>query len=268
MLNITAIPAFADNYIWCLHDEHTAVAVDPGDAAPVLSFLREHNLDLKALLITHHHPDHVGGIADLRRVYPELKVFGPDNPRIDGITQQVREGDHIDDLLGLDFAVWAVPGHTLDHLAFVSTSGIASKEEADKDSSTLLFCGDTLFSAGCGRLFEGSPEQMLASLTRLAALPDGTRVYCTHEYTLSNLRFAHAVEPDNAEIAQRLATVTQMRAANISTLPTNLALERSTNPFLRSDIAAVQRAARTRGAEKLETALDVFTAIRRWKDQF
>lgn len=257
MLNITAIPAFSDNYIWCLYDERSAVVVDPGDAAPVLAFLREHNLALKALLITHHHPDHVGGIADLQQAYPRLEIIGPDNPRIDGITSRVKEGDQVD-LLGLHFDVWAVPGHTLDHLAFIARDEVAS---------TRLFCGDTLFAAGCGRLFEGSPAQMHASLNRLATLPGDTQIYCTHEYTLSNLRFAHAVEPENAEISARLALVTQLRAANTITLPSSLTLERSTNPFLRYDCPAVQKAARLHGAES-DSGLAVFTAIRGWKDQF
>ena len=256
MPTIAPIPAFTDNYIWCLHNQHDAIAVDPGDAAPLQDYLRSHDLTLRALLITHHHPDHIGGIAELARDWPGLLIYGPDNPSIAGITKTLREGDTLD-ALGLHFTVLEVPGHTLDHIAFV----------AAEQSPPLLFCGDTLFAAGCGRLFEGSPAQMFASLQKLTGFPTDTRVFCTHEYTLSNLKFAHAVEPENAETTQRLAAVTAQRAAQQITLPSNLALELATNPFLRSDQPSVRRAALTREPE-VRSAVEIFAAIRRWKDQF
>ena len=260
MLTITPIPAFTDNYIWCLHDQHSAIAVDPGDAAPLREYLSSRGLKLRALLITHHHPDHIGGIAELAREWRELAVFGPHNPKISGITTRLREGDTVD-LLGLQFEVLEVPGHTLDHIAFVTTPS------ATDEAQPLLFCGDTLFAAGCGRLFEGTPAQMLASLQKLARLPASTRVFCTHEYTLSNLKFAHAVEPENPETAHRLAAVTAQRERQQITLPSDLALELATNPFLRSDQESVRRAAHTREPEASST-VEIFAAIRRWKDQF
>lgn len=260
MLTITPIPAFSDNYIWCLHDQHNAIAVDPGDAAPLRDYLRAHGLSLRALLITHHHPDHIGGIAELAQEWPQLAVFGPHNPKISGITTALREGDTVD-LLGVQFAVLEVPGHTLDHIAFVTTNS------ATDHTPPLLFCGDTLFAAGCGRLFEGSPAQMLTSLQKLATLPASTRIHCTHEYTLSNLKFAHTVEPDNADTTQRLAAVTAQRAAQQVTLPSDLATELATNPFLRSNQASVRRAALAREPEVSSDA-EIFAVIRRWKDQF
>jgi len=260
VLTITPIPAFTDNYIWCLHDQHTAIAVDPGDAAPLREYLRTRGLSLRALLITHHHPDHIGGIADLAQEWPELAVFGPHNPKISGITTALREGQTVD-LLGMQFEVLEVPGHTLDHIAFATTN------RATDQAQPLLFCGDTLFAAGCGRLFEGTPAQMFASLQKLTRLPATTLVFCTHEYTLSNLKFAHAVEPENVETTHRLATVTAQRERQQITLPSDLALELATNPFLRSDQEGVRRAALAREPEA-SSAAEIFAVIRRWKDQF
>ncbi len=256
MLQVEPIAAFTDNYIWALHDGSAAWVVDPGDAAPVVDWLAGRRLALAGILITHHHPDHIGGVATLRRHAPDAAVVGPDNPRIDGLTRTVADGDTVE-LLGQRFETLAVPGHTLDHLAYF----------CDASNPPHLFCGDTLFAAGCGRLFEGTPEQMWHSLHRLAALPADTRVYCAHEYTLSNLHFALAVEPDNAALQQRVAQARRTREAGQPTVPSTLALELATNPFLRAAEPAVLASARARepAVRDGETA---FAVLRRWKDQF
>jgi len=256
MLQIEPIAAFNDNYIWALHDGNEAWIVDPGDAAPVLNWLAHHPLELAGLLITHHHPDHIGGIATLRRHAPTAEVIGPDNPRIEGLTRSVRDGEVVT-LLDRRFETIAVPGHTLDHLAYFCRDANPPR----------LFCGDTLFGAGCGRLFEGTPEQMWHSLQRLAGLPPETLIYCAHEYTLANLRFALAVEPDNPALQGRNDHDQQSRAAGRPTLPSTLTLELATNPFLRGHVPAVQTRARSREPEVCDSAT-AFAALRRWKDQF
>jgi hydroxyacylglutathione hydrolase len=255
-MNLVALPAFTDNYIWMLHDGAQAVVVDPGDAAPVRAALDRLQLRLAAILVTHHHPDHVGGVDALRPVL-EGPVYGPAREAIPSPFEPLREGDAIQ-VLGLRFTVLDVPGHTAGHIAYVQTGA---------ERAPLLFCGDTLFSAGCGRLFEGTPAQMLDSLSRLAALPDDTRVCCTHEYTLSNLRFAAAVEPDNPAIARHARHCEDLRAAGTPTLPSTLALERQVNPFLRCHVPAVVDAARGQGAESAEAAA-VLGALRAWKNRF
>jgi len=256
MLEIQAIPAFVDNYIWCLHDAGKAFLVDPGDAAPALSFLRQRHLDLAGLLITHHHGDHTGGVNALLSAFPQAVVYGPRNPAIPGINRPLREGDHID-LFGLRWQVLAVPGHTLDHIAYFCPG----------QEPPLLFCGDTLFAAGCGRLFEGSPAQMFASLQKLAGLPGNTAVYCTHEYTQSNLRFARAAEPENPALRQRAERVDEQRQRGEITLPSSVALELETNPFLRCHTPALQRSARDHAADA-HSPEQVFAALRAWKDRF
>ncbi len=255
-MQIAPIAAFSDNYIWALHDDQRAWVVDPGDAAPVLAWLQCHGLTLAGILVTHHHPDHIGGLAALRAHAPAAVVIGPDNPRIASLTRTVDDGDEVE-LLGHRFRVIAVPGHTLDHLAF----------HAIDHQPPLLFCGDTLFAAGCGRLFEGTPRQMWQSLQRLALLPGETCVYCAHEYTLSNLRFALAVEPDNRDLQQRTRDAEALRAADQPTLPSTISLERATNPFLRATEPVVQLSARRHDPAVCddETA---FAALRRWKDHF
>jgi hydroxyacylglutathione hydrolase len=256
MLQIHPIPAFTDNYIWCLHDGAAAFVVDPGAAEPVLAFLQQRQLRLSGILITHHHADHTGGIAALLQHYPAASVYGPHNPRIAGITQALRAGEVID-VCGLRWQVLAVPGHTLDHIAYYSAA----------HQPPLLFCGDTLFAAGCGRLFEGSPAQMYASLRQLAQLPAATAVYCAHEYTLSNLRFAAAAEPASAAVAERLATVARLRDGQVITLPSSVALELETNPFLRCHLPALKAAAQRRDPAA-DSPEQVFAALRGWKDQF
>lgn len=257
MIRIDALPAFNDNYIWLLQDESSkcCVVVDPGDAAPVRAWLDAHpDWRLNDILITHHHFDHVGGVAELKAV-TGARVQGPAAEKIPA-RDQALSNDDIIEVLGLRFQVMAVPGHTLGHIAYYQAE------------QHLLFCGDTLFAGGCGRLFEGTPEQMHQSLTRLAALPEQTLVYCTHEYTLSNLRFAQAVEPNNLQIAERLTEVARWREAGRISLPSNIALELSTNPFLRTCEPAVLLAAQRCDDRTHEQPSAVFASLRAWKDRF
>ncbi len=257
-MNLIALPAFADNYIWMLHDGKQAVVVDPGDAAPVRAALDAQGLALAGILVTHHHPDHVGGLDDLR---PCLHgpVYGPAREKIPGPYLALQDGESIE-MLGLRFSVLDVPGHTAGHIAYLQQTDAETK-------APLLFCGDTLFSAGCGRLFEGTPAQMKTSLDRLAALPADTQVCCTHEYTLSNLRFAAAVEPRNTARAEYEQRCRARRDAGLPTLPSSIGLERRINPFLRCDAPEVVASARAQGAASNETVA-VFTALREWKNRF
>lgn len=250
------IPAFADNYLWLLHDGQCALVVDPGDAEPVLQALKQHALQLTSILVTHHHADHTGGIDALREA-TGATVYGPATERIPEPFTRLHGNDRLT-VLGLEFRVLDVPGHTAGHIAFYAP---------DMDGKPLLFCGDTLFSGGCGRLFEGTPAQMLASLDKLAALPGRTRVCCTHEYTLSNLRFALAVEPDNTDLVTYQAHCARLREAGRPTLPTSIAQELSINPFLRTRQATVIAAAH-RFDPAVRDDISVFTAIRQWKNQF
>ena len=255
-MNLVALPAFADNYIWMLHDGAQAVVVDPGDAQPVADALDRLHLQLAAILVTHHHPDHVGGIDALRPLL-HGPVYGPAREAIPQPFKPLRDGDVVA-VLGARFQVIDVPGHTAGHIAYA---------QLDAPKAPLLFCGDTLFSAGCGRLFEGTPAQMLQSLSRLAALPSDTRVCCTHEYTLSNLKFAAAVEADNAQVAAHTRHCESLRAAGRPTLPSTVALELQINPFLRSREPAVVSAARAQGAASSDP-VDVLAALREWKNRF
>lgn len=254
MIEIVPIPAFEDNYIWLIHDETSAVAVDPGDAEPLLDYLQRNSLRLTAILVTHHHGDHCGGIRDLKQRF-DIPVYGPRHETIPGITDAVGEGDRISPKgPGIAFQVMDVPGHTSGHVAYY---GINS-----------LFCGDTLFTCGCGRLFEGTPEQMQASLAKFAALPDATRVYCAHEYTLENIGFAKTVEPANAALLDREQRDRLARAQGLPTLPSTIGLEKQTNPFLRWQEPGVITAASHFASRPLTTPTGVFAALREWRDRF
>jgi hydroxyacylglutathione hydrolase len=255
-MNLIALPAFTDNYIWMLHDGRRAVVVDPGDAEPVRSALLAQGLELAGILVTHHHPDHVGGIDGLRTLL-QGAVHGPARERIPAPFEPLQGGDTLQ-LLGLSIEVIDVPGHTAGHIAFV----LRPEGEAP-----ILFCGDTLFSGGCGRLFEGTPAQMHESLSRLAALPGNTRVCCAHEYTLSNLRFAQAVEPDNATLASHVVRCQALRAQGQPTLPSSIELERAINPFMRCMQAPVVAAALQRGAAN-DSGAAVLGALREWKNVY
>lgn len=259
-MNLVALPAFSDNYIWMLHDGRRAVVVDPGDAAPVQAALERDGLVLAAILVTHHHPDHVGGVDALRPLL-QGPVYGPAREAIPRPFTPLAGGEHVD-VLGLDFEVIDVPGHTAGHIAYAQR-GVAA--------APILFCGDTLFSAGCGRLFEGTPAQMADSLARLNALPGDTQVCCTHEYTLSNLRFAAAVEPGNADIADYAETCRRLREAGRPTLPSSLDLERRVNPFLRCTVPGVAAAARSHDDRHGATGRDAvatLAALREWKNHY
>ncbi len=254
MFDITPIPALRDNYIWALHDGRHAAVVDPGEAAPVFAWLRARQLSLVAILCTHHHGDHTGGIAELREVY-NVPVYAPRTESIAGTTRPLSEGDRVTlPELGAVLEVLDIRGHTRGHIAY-ATKG-------------LVFCGDTLFGCGCGRLFEGTMAELHQALQRLAALPDDTRVYCAHEYTEANIRFALACEPGNARLLARAAEVQALRAAGKPTLPSTIGLEKATNPFLRcAEPAIIEAAARASGMQAADE-LAVFTALRTWKNHF
>ena len=257
MVRIHGVPAFQDNYLWVLEDGRRAAAVDPGDAVPIQRFLDERGLELTAILATHHHGDHIGGVPALVQRW-KCPVFGPAHDGIDGLTRTLSEGDDIV-VPGLDYAleVLDVPGHTAGHIAYVHDGG-----------DPVVFCGDTLFACGCGRLFEGTPAQMSRSLAKLAALPPATRVYCAHEYTLSNIRFAEAVEPGNAMLAERKRRDGARRERGEPTVPSTIGEERSTNPFLRCGEPEVVASAERHAGRTLANAVEVFAELREWKNRF
>ena len=250
MLHIQPIPAFNDNYIWLLHNGHDAVVVDPGDAAPVLQILEKLKLNLSTILITHHHSDHIDGVAQLVKHYSP-QVFAPTYERYAFKHTALAEGDVVTlPDLGLNFKVMWLPGHTLGHIAYVNDDA--------------LFCGDTLFGAGCGRLFEGSPAQMLSALNRLKALNPSTKVFCTHEYTVKNIAFALTLEPDNKALIHRKEETDALRANHLPSLPSTIALELNTNPFLRCQYPSIFK---NSGAE-MPDELSVFTVIRTLRNHY
>ena len=252
MLTLIPLTAFEDNYIWVLHDGHHAVAVDPGDPAPLIAFLDAHQLDLTAVLITHHHPDHTGGNTTLRQRY-NCAIYAPDNPRIPAVTHTLRHGDTL--ILAapeLHLDVLATPGHTLDHISYVGHG--------------FLFCGDTLFGCGCGKLFEGTPAMMARSFDAILALPDATRVCCAHEYTLSNIDFAKTIDSDNPALLERERSDRELRAHGRPTLPSTLGLEKTTNPFLRFHDPDMKAFAARCLNRPHPSPAEVFGAIRAAKD--
>lgn len=257
MTPIIPIPAFRDNYIWTVRNGRHVAVVDPGDAAPVLAWLDANDVVLSAILATHHHADHVGGISALRARY-DVPVFGPARESIPERTHALGEGDRIE-IPGVDLSlsVLDIPGHTAGHIAYFRGG-----------DDPMLFCGDTLFAAGCGRLFEGTPAQMWSSLSKLAALALATRVFCGHEYTLANLRFAAAVEPANDDIRARAAREREKRAQDAPTLPSTIGAERATNPFLRASLPEVSAAAAAHAGRPLGDVVAVFAALREWKNGF
>ena len=255
-MELIALPAFGDNYLWLLHDSAHALVVDPGDATPVQQVLHHHGLRLTGILVTHHHADHTGGVATLREA-TGATVYGPARERIPE-PYQALVGDDVITVLGLRWRVIDVPGHTSGHIAYLTD---------DVNGAPLLFCGDTLFSGGCGRLFEGTPAQMLASLDILAALPTETRVCCAHEYTLANLRFARAVEPGSSALEAYQRRCEALRAEGTPTLPSSIGIERAINPFLRSREPSVTHAVRALYPAATDEVA-VFAALRQWKNEF
>jgi hydroxyacylglutathione hydrolase len=256
-LTVLTVPAFSDNYLWIIHNGSKAIVIDPGDAGPILTALQQHNLELIGILLTHHHADHIGGVDSLLKQF-SVPVYGPHNDGIACVSHALHDLDvlHIPEL-DITLTVLAVAGHTLGHIAYYA------KNEA------ILFCGDTLFGAGCGRLFEGTPLQMHTSLMRLANLPQSTQVFCAHEYTLSNLRFAHAIEPNNQAIIARIANDTKQRDLGLPTIPTIIGVEISTNPFLRCDeVEVIETLIKNKKITAASNAVEHFAALRLWKNTY
>lgn len=259
-MRIEAIPTFKDNYVWLLHDAQNAIVIDPGDAGPVEQTLRTKGLHLSEIWVTHHHPDHVAGISALRRAFPDVIVHAPANSPLPDVHHYHQDNDRFFLLIQPDIqvSVWFIPGHTGDHIAYL----------VHAPTHQHLFCGDTLFGAGCGRLLGGTADQLYTSLQRIAALPDTTQVYCAHEYTESNLRFARHVEPANPDILARSERVHLQRVKGEATVPFPLAEERKTNPFLRTDTATVRQAVLNQSLKKMVYPNEIFRELRAWKDTF
>lgn len=256
-MQLTPLPAFNDNYIWMMQVGQRAWVVDPGDSEPVMAALALQGLVLEGILITHHHGDHTGGVTALRQATGAV-VHGPAGEDMPEPCVRHHVGETVE-VMGTPFVVMDVPGHTAGHIAFFGQP---------QHQAPLVFCGDTLFSAGCGRLFEGTASQLHHSLATLAALPENTRVCCAHEYTLSNLRFAAAIEPSNTHITQHIALCQGLRAANQATLPSSIGLEKNINPFLRVHLPAVHAAALGYDANTSDNPVSVFSTLRQWKNAF
>ena len=253
-MNIIPIPAFQSNYLWSIENGTSAALVDPGDPVPVIDHLESSNLDLRYILITHHHPDHVGGISQLKAKFPNCKVYGPANESIPLIDVKLKENDEVNlGSLGI-YKVLDIPGHTSGHIAFYDDQH--------------AFVGDTVFAAGCGRLFEGTPAQMVNSFDKIKKLNPKTKLFCAHEYTLSNIDFALAVEPTNTELLQRKDMCSKLREQGIPTIPSTLEEELTTNPFLRCHLSQLQEAASVHSGREVDNEIDAFATIRKWKDNF
>lgn len=259
MLNLTPIPAFNDNYIWAICDpdntESGVIIVDPGTADVVQQWLDDHQKTLAGILVTHHHQDHTGGVTELQQQNNYCPVYGPANSPFEGITQPLTEGDLIY-VLNTGFEVKAIPGHTLDHISYFSPD------------ENILLCGDTLFMAGCGRLFEGTADQMQAAMDYFAGLPDDTSVYAAHEYTLANLAFAHAVEPENQDIRIMTEKCRSLREQDLPTLPSRIGIEKAINPFMRTAETSVIHTVYGHTGEHPETPAATLALLREWKNSF
>jgi len=254
MFTVSAVQAFKDNYIWIVHNQSAAVIVDPGDASPVRQYLRQHKLQPVAIFCTHHHHDHTGGNMTLAQEF-SIPVYGPANENIPLCTHGLTGGETLTiPELATEFTVMEVPGHTAGHIAFYGGHA--------------LFCGDTLFSCGCGRIFEGDAQQMYASLQKLAGLPDETKIYCAHEYTLANIEFAKTVDPDNSVLFELEKDCRQKRANSLPTLPSSMAIEKAVNPFLRCDQKPIIDCASQHEGRQLKDPVSVFTVLRNWKNSF
>lgn len=257
MLTVYPIPAFKDNYIWVIHNQNYAAVVDPGIASPVIEYLQSKNLQLSAILITHHHNDHTGGNTELLKFF-DVPVYGPRNESISTVTHPVHEGDPVNlQALSLNLTVFDTPGHTQGHVAYYGSNPM-----------NMVFCGDTLFACGCGRVFEGTAQQMYESLQKLSQLPDDTLIYCAHEYTLSNIQFVRAVDPKNSKLIELEITTQELRNQNIPTIPTTLALEKTVNPFLRCSQQEIINSAINYSGKSLSDPISVFTVLRDWKNNF
>ena len=254
MINIEPIEAFSDNYIWLLTTNEGSIVIDPGESSNVINYLDNNQLDLKAIFITHHHFDHTGGINEITSYYP-VNVFGPIN-NVETINKRLKDGDRVS-IIGIDFEIIEIPGHTLDHIAYFS----------ENNGNPILFCGDTLFAAGCGRVFEGTFEQMYESIIKLKNLPINTKIYCGHEYTLSNLEFAKEAEPFNQDTLSRYNNVLKLREKGTPSIPSLLSTELKTNPFLRCDNKELQENISTK-FKTIKESKEIFKALRLWKDNF
>ena len=253
MLSVEPIKAYTDNYIWLVSTNEGSIVVDPGESKEILNLIDSNKIDLKGVLITHHHYDHTNGLLDLTNKM-NLEVYGP--KKIEGINNIVKESDKFS-LIGIDFEVIEIPGHTLDHLAFYSSNG----------EDPILFCGDTLFAGGCGRVFEGTFEQMFKSLKKISNYPKETKIFCGHEYTLSNLKFALKVDEDNKQLANEYINVKKLISSDIPSLPTNLNKELKLNPFLRCNEINIKNKVIDK-FDIIDDELEIFTALRKWKDNF
>lgn len=257
MLNVHPIHAFSDNYIWVIHNQTHAAVIDPGIASPVIEYLQSKRLQLSAILITHHHHDHTGGNAELFQSF-NVPVYGPHNESIATVSHLLREGDQVNlEEMSLNLMVLDTPGHTRGHIAYYGSNPF-----------NMVFCGDTLFACGCGRVFEGTAQQMYQSLQKLSQLPGDTLIFCTHEYTLGNIQFAKVVDPKNARLIDFEIAAQELRNRNVPTIPTTLILERKINPFIRCEQQEIINSAQNYSGKSLPDPIGVFTALREWKNNF